>query len=227
MEAVMNTVSGLLAACLALSASLATAAPADRERSGKEIFEAQCSTCHAQGLHGAPRIDDRAAWTPRLRNGLDATVRSAIRGHGAMPARGGMADLTDTELRSAVLYLFNSAGPPPRPAQTPALGPNHRIVGGMEVFLGLKRVREGIVHVSVTLRDAATKAVIGDAQVEATVTNPVMGADDRPLQRVSIGKAVSYDSDFRVSGREPHVVTVRIRRPGSARPVETKFEYKG
>jgi cytochrome c5 len=37
----------------------------------------------------------------------DGTVRSAIHGHGNMPARGGMADLTDPEVRAAILYMFN------------------------------------------------------------------------------------------------------------------------
>ncbi len=37
------------------------------ERCGQEIVRAQCSNCHDRGLHGAPRIDDRLAWTPRLK----------------------------------------------------------------------------------------------------------------------------------------------------------------
>ncbi len=216
----------LVVACLALSASFAAAAAVERERTGKEIVAAKCSTCHETGLHGAPRIDDRAAWTPRLKNGLDAAVRSAIRGHGAMPARGGMADLTDTELRSAVIYLFNPVGPLPRPVE-PALGPNQRIVDGTAIFLGVKLVKQGVLHVSVTLRDAATGASITNAQVEATVTNPVMGTDSRTLERVAVGKSVSYDNEFRVSGKEPHVVTVRIGKPGSTRLIETKFDYRG
>jgi cytochrome c5 len=77
-------------------------------RSGKEIVEAQCVKCHATGVGGAPRIGDRAAWVPRVNKGLDTVVASAIHGHGAMPPRGGMADLTDVEIRSAVLYMFNS-----------------------------------------------------------------------------------------------------------------------
>jgi cytochrome c5 len=76
-------------------------------RSGKEIVEAQCVKCHGTGVGGAPKIGDRAAWTPRVKQGLDTVVASAIHGHGAMPPRGGMADLTDVEMRSAVVYMFN------------------------------------------------------------------------------------------------------------------------
>ncbi|HZN26270.1 MAG TPA: c-type cytochrome [Burkholderiales bacterium] len=91
--------------------------PADtqhpRVRSGREVVEARCSKCHATGEGGAPRIGDRAAWIPRLRNGFEGTVRSAINGHGGMPARGGLPDLTDHEIRGAIVYMFN----PDPPAQ--------------------------------------------------------------------------------------------------------------
>lgn len=82
-----------------------------RVRTGEEIVRKQCSKCHEEGKMGAPRIGDRAAWIPRLTQGLDATVRSAINGHGGMPARGGLADLTDTELKSAIVYMFNAQRP--------------------------------------------------------------------------------------------------------------------
>ncbi|MGZ5223531.1 MAG: c-type cytochrome, partial [Burkholderiales bacterium] len=57
------------------------------------------------------KIGDRAAWIPRLSHGFDATVRSAINGHGGMPARGGLPDLTDREIRSAIAYMFNPDPP--------------------------------------------------------------------------------------------------------------------
>jgi cytochrome c5 len=76
-------------------------------RGGEQVVQAQCSKCHQDGTGGAPRIGDRVAWAPRLKNGLDATVRSAIHGHGGMPARGGMADLSDVEIRNAVTYMFD------------------------------------------------------------------------------------------------------------------------
>ncbi|HEY2970370.1 MAG TPA: c-type cytochrome [Casimicrobiaceae bacterium] len=77
------------------------------ERSGEQVVKAQCFKCHETGKGGAPKIGDRAAWVPRLKPGLDVVVRSAIKGHGGMPSRGGMADLTDAELRSAIIYMFN------------------------------------------------------------------------------------------------------------------------
>lgn len=52
-------------------------AAVEQERTGEQIVKAQCAACHASGKYGAPRIDDRAAWIPRMKNGLEATVRSA------------------------------------------------------------------------------------------------------------------------------------------------------
>ena len=82
------------------------------ERTGEEIVQAQCIKCHGTGVGGAPRMGDRAAWIQRAKLGLDAVVRSAIKGHGPMPPRGGMADLTDTEMRSAVVYMLNYGAVP-------------------------------------------------------------------------------------------------------------------
>jgi cytochrome c5 len=107
-----------------------TAKPA--ERSGEQIVQAACASCHQTGVGGAPRIGDRAAWIPRATKGYDVVVRSAIKGHGGMPARGGMADLTDSEVRSAVTYMFNmgaaeakvpQAAAPAAPATAAAAAP--------------------------------------------------------------------------------------------------------
>jgi cytochrome c5 len=93
------------------------AEPLDRsqpaaKRSGESIVKARCSQCHASGVGGAPRIGDDKAWVGRARDGFDSLVQSAIRGHGPMPARGGMAELTDAEMRDAVTYMFQSSTNP-------------------------------------------------------------------------------------------------------------------
>jgi cytochrome c5 len=79
------------------------------ERTGQQIVQTQCVKCHGTGLDGAPRIGDKGAWIERAKLGFDSVVRSAINGHGAMPARGGMANLTDAEMRSAVTYMFQQS----------------------------------------------------------------------------------------------------------------------
>jgi len=80
------------------------------ERSGQEIVQAYCAKCHRNGDGGAPKIGDGDAWRPRLKHGLDSVVRSAIHGHGGMAPRGGVASLTDSEIRAAIVYMFNPGG---------------------------------------------------------------------------------------------------------------------
>jgi len=90
-----------------------TASAKATARTGEQIVQATCGNCHIAGLNGAPKIGDRAAWTKRASGGIDAAVASAIKGHGSMPSRGGMSDLTDPELKSAVQYMFlKSTGAP-------------------------------------------------------------------------------------------------------------------
>jgi cytochrome c5 len=79
-------------------------------RSGEQVVQAACIRCHGTGEGGAPRVGDKAAWSQRIAQGVDAVTKSAIRGHGSMPARGGLADLTDREVTRAILHMFGRAG---------------------------------------------------------------------------------------------------------------------
>jgi len=83
-------------------------------RSGEQIVKEKCFECHQSGKGGAPKIGDRDAWVGRVSRGFDSVVASAIHGHGPMPPRGGMADLTDAEVRAAIVYMFqqSTAAPP-------------------------------------------------------------------------------------------------------------------
>ena len=85
-----------------------TAADLKGERSGAQVVKAQCAKCHQDGKGGAPKVGDRAAWSKRLSQGVDHAVRSAVNGHGGMPPRGDRADLTDGEVRAAILYMLNA-----------------------------------------------------------------------------------------------------------------------
>ena len=84
------------------------AAAAAADRTGEQVVALACGKCHQTGAGGAPKIGDRAAWTPRVAKGLAYVTESALKGHGGMPARGGMADLSDVEVKRAIEYMFNS-----------------------------------------------------------------------------------------------------------------------
>lgn len=192
---------------------------------------------HEAGLNGAPKIDDRAAWVPRMKHGVDATVRSAIRGHGAMPARGGLADLTDTELRAAILYMFYPAGANLQPyaAAPAASAPNHRQVDGVDIFLGVSPAEsapagrsrpggKGYFYINISLRDGASHTYIKDALVEVRAASAASG-ETRKLEPLTLADSVSYGNFFRMPGNEHYIISVKVRRADWPRPIETRFDF--
>ena len=79
-------------------------------RTGEAVFNAVCTSCHSAGVLGAPKVDDKAAWTPRAAQGLDGLLKSAVNGKNSMPARGGDPTITDEELTNAIVYMTGKAG---------------------------------------------------------------------------------------------------------------------
>ena len=78
-------------------------------KAAEEVYKAQCAACHAAGAAGAPKFADTGAWGPRIKQGLDTLVNSALKGKGAMGAQAG-GDFNDTEIARAVVYMANNAG---------------------------------------------------------------------------------------------------------------------
>jgi cytochrome c5 len=78
-------------------------------KTGQQVFEAQCTTCHTAGALGAPKFGDAAAWGPRVGQGYPALLNSALHGKGNMPAQGG-GDFSDFEIGRAVVYMANKGG---------------------------------------------------------------------------------------------------------------------
>ncbi|MBT9552097.1 MAG: cytochrome c5 family protein [Hydrogenophaga sp.] len=76
---------------------------------GDAVYTAQCSACHAAGLAGAPKFGDAAAWAPRIGQGYEALLNSALKGKGAMGAQGGGA-FSDVEIGRAVVHMANAGG---------------------------------------------------------------------------------------------------------------------
>jgi len=79
-------------------------------RSGEEIVKSTCGNCHIPGVANAPRIGDAAAWGKLAQRGIAELMRVAAQGKGAMPARGGLPDLSDAELASAIVTMANRSG---------------------------------------------------------------------------------------------------------------------
>jgi cytochrome c5 len=94
-------------------------------RTGEEVYKAQCTTCHAAGMLGAPKLGDTGTWGPRLKTGYDALLNSALKGKNSMTPQGGGA-FSDYEVGRAVVYMANAGGAkfdePKAPAGAPEPG---------------------------------------------------------------------------------------------------------
>lgn len=80
---------------------------------GKTIFDNLCTTCHTNTATGAPNIHDKAAWAPRVAEGLDTLLKHAIDGYSGkdgkgalMPAKGGNPSLTDAQVKATVEWML-------------------------------------------------------------------------------------------------------------------------
>jgi cytochrome c5 len=111
------------------------------EKTGEQVYNGVCMACHASGALGAPKVGDKAGWAKRIAKGLDGLTKTAIKGVGQMPARGGSPELSDTEVKRAIAYMANKSGASfkepevkaaapaakpqavPQPTATPAVSP--------------------------------------------------------------------------------------------------------
>jgi len=216
-------------------------------RSSEAIVRTQCATCHSSGRDGAPKIGDQAAWIPRLKRGLDPLVASAVHGHGAMPSRGGLPDLSDAEIRGAIVYMFNGGVPPVASSEpaTTATDPHHRVVSGTDIYLGLMRAEsmraaydnarstdkpnipagKGYYHVNISLADSKSHVPVTDAEVKVQVSDG-MTSETHTLGLLAASNTVSYGGFYRFSGGTAYNITAQIRRPGVPGTIEAKFDFK-
>ena len=98
-----------LAAAAPASAAVAKGAAVTANVDGAKVYAAGCNVCHAAGIAGAPKLGDKTAWAPRLGLGLDVLTASVVKGKGAMPPRGAVANASDADLRGAVEYMVAAA----------------------------------------------------------------------------------------------------------------------
>lgn len=89
-----------------------TMAPTDSGK-GKQVYDSVCFACHAMGVAGAPKFGDKAAWAPRIAQGMDILVSHATNGFqgksGVMPPKGGRPDLSDADITAAITYMVDNA----------------------------------------------------------------------------------------------------------------------
>jgi cytochrome c5 len=69
---------------------------------GQAIYFANCGGCHNLLK---PKLGDKQAWDPLIKQGEDVLVAAVIKGKGAMLARGGKPALSDDDIKAAVEYM--------------------------------------------------------------------------------------------------------------------------
>jgi cytochrome c5 len=71
---------------------------------GKAVYDKSCKGCHAAMK---PKIGDKEAWAPRIKQGVDALTASVIKGKGIMPPKGTAA--SDADVKAAVEYILSQS----------------------------------------------------------------------------------------------------------------------
>jgi cytochrome c5 len=79
-------------------------------KSGEQVYKTVCFACHETGVAHAPKLGDRAAWTPLIEEGQHVLTGHAWVGVRAMPARGGSAELSLADFARAVAYMARASG---------------------------------------------------------------------------------------------------------------------
>lgn len=99
-------------AAAAPAAAAPAAEPAKVAVDGQKVFNASCAACHGAGVAGAPKLGDKAAWAPRVKQGTAVLYEHAIKGFqgkaGMMPPKGG-SSASDEEVKAAVDYMAAAA----------------------------------------------------------------------------------------------------------------------
>jgi cytochrome c5 len=92
-------------------ASLIAAGNAAAQAKGDETYKKACGVCHDQGIAGAPKLGDKAAWAPRIKQGKDALYTVSIKGKPGtgMVAKGGNASLSDADVKAAVDFMVDKS----------------------------------------------------------------------------------------------------------------------
>lgn len=89
------------------------AAPSAAKADGKSVYDSTCHVCHGPGIAGAPKFGDKAAWTPRIAEGMATLHQHALHGFqgktGVMPPKGGNMSLSDADVEAAVDYMASAA----------------------------------------------------------------------------------------------------------------------
>lgn len=87
----------------------APVAPVSGPKSGKDVYDGFCTTCHAAGVMSAPKFGNAGDWASRVAKGKDTLYTHAIAGFNSMPAKGMCAACSEDEIKAAVDYMTDNS----------------------------------------------------------------------------------------------------------------------
>jgi len=95
----------LIAMAVLMSGSAGTLLAQEPE----QIYNTYCKACHAAGVAGAPKLDDAAAWAPRIEKGMDTLMDHVVNGFNAMPPKGTCMSCSEADLKATVEYMIGQS----------------------------------------------------------------------------------------------------------------------
>ncbi len=107
MQVAAKTAAAATATAPATPTAAPPAAPA-AATAAPPLYAQACGTCHTPGIAGAPKLGDKAAWSPRIAQGIEVLHTNAIKGKGAMPPKGG-SSASDADVKAAENYMVSAS----------------------------------------------------------------------------------------------------------------------
>ena len=84
---------------------------------------------------------------------------------------------------------------------------------------------KGTYHLIVSVFDAKTRARVTDAAVTGSVTEIGAATENRKLEAMSFGNAMSYGNYFSMQSQGPYEIVVKVRRVGERETASARFQY--
>lgn len=91
--------------CAAAPVAAASSGP----RTGKEVYDGSCGTCHSIGVAGAPKFGDSGDWGARAAKGIETLYTHAIEGFNGMPPMGLCGTCSEDEIKATVDYMVENS----------------------------------------------------------------------------------------------------------------------
>jgi len=84
-----------------------TAMPADAKLA--KLYGQTCKACHTSPGSGAPQAGDRAAWNPRMAQGMATLLERTVSGYKGMPPLGSCMDCSEQEFEALIRFMSGQA----------------------------------------------------------------------------------------------------------------------